>query len=337
MATSSSSSSADALEKHHPHEMDAGIKFYQQGHRYEVEADRRTRYTSVTTWVRTHFPKFDADAVIERMMHGKKWGPDNKYWGMTPGGIKAQWNASGAAAAGAGTKLHERIEHFMNNGILAEGYTHRDLLAEAGEIVAAEEAAYPNTRSRAAAAAAAATDGHATDGHATDGHATDGHATDGHATDGHATDGHADAAPEWDFFLDFVRQHPAMKPYRTEWVVYSLDMKIAGSIDMVYENPDGTLAIYDWKRSKEIAKTNDWGRTATSPGTEHIPDCNFWQYTLQLNLYRKIVELHYGKRVTKLCLVQLHPDHDQFEVHESPLLDDLMDTLLADRLTTAHK
>ena len=216
------------------------------------------------------------------MMAGKNWNPDNKYWGMTPNEIKAQWNASGAVASGAGTKLHDRIERFMNNGALFGGYTHGDLIA----------ATMQQTDIR-------------------------------------------DDAPEWGFFLDFVRSHPEMKPYRTEWVVYSPNLKIAGSIDMVYENEDGSLAIYDWKRSKDIAKTNDWGRTATTPGATHIPDCNFWQYSLQLNLYRKIVELHYGKRVTKLCLVQLHPDHEEgrFELHEAPLMDDLMDTLLADRLS----
>jgi hypothetical protein len=39
-----------------------------------------------------------------------------------------------------------------------------------------------------------------------------------------------------------------------------------------------------------------------------LPDTNFWHYALQLNIYKKILELKYGKVVTDLYLVCLHPD-----------------------------
>ena len=48
-------------------------------------------------------------------------------------------------------------------------------------------------------------------------------------------------------FTEAVKDHPELKPYRTEWTIYDEDLKISGSIDMIYENPDGTLSIYDWK------------------------------------------------------------------------------------------
>ena len=60
----------------------------------------------------------------------------------------------------------------------------------------------------------------------------------------------------------FVKDHPQLKPYRTEWMIFDEDLKLAGSIDMVYENPDGTLSIYDWKRSKDISKVNGWNKFA---------------------------------------------------------------------------
>ena len=56
-----------------------------------------------------------------------------------------------------------------------------------------------------------------------------------------------DEQVEWEYFLQFVGDHPELKPYRTEWMIYDEDLKLAGSIDMVYENADGTLSIYDWK------------------------------------------------------------------------------------------
>ena len=43
-----------------------------------------------------------------------------------------------------------------------------------------------------------------------------------------------------------------MIPWRSEWVIFDSESKIAGAIDMVYKKKDGTFAIFDWKRTKRI-------------------------------------------------------------------------------------
>ena len=116
---------------------------------------------------------------------------------------------------------------------------------------------------------------------------------------------------EWNFFLNFIRESPHFKPYRTEWTIYNEDVKIAGCIDMVYENPDGTLSIYDWKRVKEITKTTVFNKYAIIDEIDHIPDTNFWHYSLQLNTYKFILESKYGITVSDLYLVKLHPDNSK--------------------------
>jgi hypothetical protein len=135
--------------------------------------------------------------------------------------------------------------------------------------------------------------------------------------------------PEWEFFIKFVEDHPNLKPYRTEWMVYHEDIKLAGSIDMVYENPDGTLEIYDWKRCKEITSLNNWNQFSTNPALCHLPAANFWQYSLQLNTYKRILEDKYGKTVTKLCLVRIHPDDADasYELLDVPFLENEVDIL----------
>jgi ATP-dependent exoDNAse (exonuclease V) beta subunit len=137
---------------------------------------------------------------------------------------------------------------------------------------------------------------------------------------------------EWEYFLQFVKDHPELKPYRTEWMIFDEDLKIAGSIDMVYENPDGTLSIYDWKRSKDISRINDWNKFAINPLIGHMPDTNFWHYSLQLNMYKAILERKYNKNVTNLCLVRLHPDADTYELLDVPILTKEMDDLFEERL-----
>lgn len=142
-----------------------------------------------------------------------------------------------------------------------------------------------------------------------------------------------DDTVEWEYFLQFLCDNPDLKPYRTEWMIFDEELKLAGSIDMVYENPDGTLSIYDWKRSKDISKTNEWNKFATNPLIGHMPDTNFWHYALQLNTYKAILERKYGKRVTKLCLVRLHPDVEEktYELLEVPILTKEMGDLFAER------
>ena len=98
-------------------------------------------------------------------------------------------------------------------------------------------------------------------------------------------------------------------PYRTEWMVYDKELKFAGSIDMLYEKPDGSLLIYDWKRSKGIEKVSRWNKFSTTECIEHLPDTNYWHYCLQLNTYKAIIEKNYGKKVDGMYLVCLHPDN----------------------------
>ena len=114
---------------------------------------------------------------------------------------------------------------------------------------------------------------------------------------------------EYEYFQRFLTDFPDLKPYRTEWTVFHEELKLAGSIDMVFEKPDGTLLIYDWKRCKEIVKTNSFGKWGKKKCIEHLPDTNYWHYCLQLNTYKAILEEKYGKVVEDLYLVCLHPDN----------------------------
>jgi hypothetical protein len=125
MATKNNNS---VLLQSNAHSRDSQIKFYERGHKYEILHDRKSKYTSVTTWVHSHFPKFDADAIIDSMMKSKNWGPEHKYWGQTPQQIKTSWTNNGASVSQAGTDMHYEIECFMNNSELSKNYKHNDLL-----------------------------------------------------------------------------------------------------------------------------------------------------------------------------------------------------------------
>ena len=115
---------------------------------------------------------------------------------------------------------------------------------------------------------------------------------------------------EYQYFNNFLTAYPELKPYRTEWTVFHEELKLAGSIDMVFKDMnDGSLLIYDWKRSKEIIKSNSFGKWGNKECIEHLPDTNYWHYCLQLNTYKAILEEKYGEKIKGLYLVCLHPDN----------------------------
>ena len=138
--------------------------------------------------------------------------------------------------------------------------------------------------------------------------------------------------PEWDYFQAFERrwrQARGFVPFRTEWLVFKEDIKLAGSIDMIYTKPDGTLAIYDWKRTKELKYENKWQKMKAP--LDHLPDTNYWHYSLQLNIYRRVLQELYDVVVSELALVVLHPNQTSFRVVKLNMMDDEVEAMMESR------
>ena len=120
---------------------------------------------------------------------------------------------------------------------------------------------------------------------------------------------------EFEYFLNFHKKEiensqSKLEPYRTEWMVYDKELKLAGSIDMIFIDEKNNLHIYDWKRCKEIKKENRWESASLKCLEKYeIPNSNFWHYAFQLNIYKYILEKNYNKIVKSLYLVCLHPNN----------------------------
>ena len=138
--------------------------------------------------------------------------------------------------------------------------------------------------------------------------------------------------PEFKFFEEFIKKYPSIKPYRTEWRVFDSSISIAGTIDMVYEKPTGELFIFDWKRSTKLV--NDIGAVIKSDfeyGFDELNDLSnnsYNKYCLQLNLYKYILEENYGKEISSMNLLVLHPKYHTFFHLQIPLLKKETDFLI---------
>jgi len=284
----------DFLAQQHPHARDSNISFEAGPHVYTIKGAEDKKFTSVTTWNHSLFAEFDADAIITNMMRGKGWAK-SKYYGQTREEIKAGWDRGRDEAAQAGTLMHYQIERYYNTGL------HVPEVSVSNDISVSDGVSVSNSN-------------------------------DISNSNSNAISNSNGISIEYGYFKNFLQACPDLKPYRTEWMIYDEELRLAGSIDMVYENPDGSLMIYDWKRAKEIVKATGFMKYAVVECIAHIPDTNFWHYALQLNTYKALLEKNYGKTVTKLALVCLHPTKKNFEVIPVPFLVDELKALFALRL-----
>ena len=137
-----------------------------------------------------------------------------------------------------------------------------------------------------------------------------------------------DAFKLFKVFADKVK----LEPYRTEWAVYDTEYNIAGTIDFV-DYQDGKYTIYDWKRSDKIiangmpVKVSKYQEKGLYP-LEHLENCAYYHYALQLSLYKFILEKNYDIKVSDLRLGIFHPSYDKPYVLRVPYLENEVKTLM---------
>ena len=134
-------------------------------------------------------------------------------------------------------------------------------------------------------------------------------------------------------FLRFIRDYD-IEPYRQEWPVYDKDLNIAGTIDLICQNDDGEFTIYDWKRSSKVVNAQgqpivEGFRGKMSYNGISLPDTSFYHYCIQQNLYRYMLEKHYGIKIKAMNLVVLCPDYPTYYVASVPKMDQLVQQIVA--------
>jgi len=267
---------------------DKDILFDEPSHVYTILTDPGVKYTSVTTWNHGHFEQFNADKIIASMMASTKW-PQNKYYGKSVEEIKALWDKNRDVAAAMGTCMHYMIEMFMNicvddgccSGDSGDYVTLGDILDYYNRLCSKKKSKLTI-------------------------HKAIEHPDLTNSDDVVNAGG---ITCEWQYFLNFAANHRDLIPYRTEWTVFDEDLKLSGSIDMLFRDINGDFHIYDWKRSRDIVKTNGWNKYSHIDCIDHLPDTNYWHYCLQLNTYKGILERKYNIKINDLYLVCLHPEN----------------------------
>ena len=117
----------------------------------------------------------------------------------------------------------------------------------------------------------------------------------------------------------------------SEVIVYSTELSIAGTVDILAkDNSTGLYEIIDCKTSKKIEMVSYGQKMGTHEITKNIMDCNFYHYSLQLSLYRYILETYYGLKIHNQLIAQLHDDG--VNAHVAPYMKDEIIAMLHNRM-----
>lgn len=91
--------------------------------------------------------------------------------------------------------------------------------------------------------------------------------------------------------------------FHHEHAVYLEKYRVAGTADLIAEK-ENSFSIIDFKTNKEIKTYNDYDKFFLDP-ISHLPNGEYFKYSLQLSFYAYFYHLHTGKHIDRLCLYWL--------------------------------
>ena len=118
--------------------------------------------------------------------------------------------------------------------------------------------------------------------------------------------------------------------FYSEVIVYSEELKVAGTIDLlVYNKEQDMYHLVDWKTNKRISEESFGNKKGILNSTQHLDDCNFIHYSLQLSFYRYILENYYRLKIGSQTL--FHLKEDKFKTYSVNYHEDDLVNMLKEK------
>ena len=93
----------------------------------------------------------------------------------------------------------------------------------------------------------------------------------------------------------------------SESVLYNEEFKIAGMADLIYEHKNDEFTVGDFKTNKKFRFSSPFGERMLEP-VDHLHNCEFNVYALQLSMYAYMYEKQTGKKCRKCVIFYLKDD-----------------------------
>ena len=115
-----------------------------------------------------------------------------------------------------------------------------------------------------------------------------------------------------------------------EQIVFDERLQLAGTIDLLLRSKkDGSIIIADWKTNSEIKMENSFEKGLFP--IEHVQNCNYFHYALQLNLYQFLLTYSgYYPKDTNFKRMLIHLNDETSNVYMLPdMQNEIKDMMIA--------
>lgn len=115
-----------------------------------------------------------------------------------------------------------------------------------------------------------------------------------------------------DFYDEFIQHYI---PICTEFVVGDGELGISGTFDLLVQNIEtGEIELWDYKTDKQIRYKSDY---RTKIKYFNVDDCEFEKYSLQLNIYKYLIERNTDIKISKCKIVHFNHREGIFNIIET--------------------
>ena len=105
-------------------------------------------------------------------------------------------------------------------------------------------------------------------------------------------------------------------PVKMEMVVGDDEYMIAGMVDCLFWNKKSQkLEIWDYKTNKEIKLSNNYGNKMLQP-ISHLDECEMTTYSLQLGLYKHIIQKNTSLEIGDCYLIWIHENNASYKIYK---------------------
>lgn len=102
-----------------------------------------------------------------------------------------------------------------------------------------------------------------------------------------------------------------------EKLLHSDDLMVAGTADLIYEHGKDEFTVGDFKTNKKFRFSSPFSERLLAP-VDHLHNCEFNVYALQMSMYAYLYEMETGKRCRKIVIFYLNGD--RFSAYHSNYL-----------------
>ena len=98
--------------------------------------------------------------------------------------------------------------------------------------------------------------------------------------------------------------------FHPELLLFNDELKLAGQADLILVNAQKeTFIVLDYKTNKKGITTRSYGNKKMFAPVNHLDDCNYCHYALQLNIYAHLLTQETGFTCEKLALLWVDTNH----------------------------